>query len=339
MNKKKTTIRDVANKLNFSPSTISRALQDHHTISKKTKELVLKTVKELNYIPNNIATSLRKGKVNSIGVIIPKINSTFMSNCIFGIESITYPSGYNLIICQSNESYEKEVDNIRTLINSQVSGILLSLSNKTFNTDHLREVIDNNIPLVMFDRIDESLGVNCVVNEDMETSKDIVKYLGDKGYKKIAILSAPTHIYVYKNRLEGYLKGMDCYNLEKNNEWIIEGIEKKMEAFEATKRLFQNLQRPDAIFCTSDTIAYGALLALNDMGLDVPGDVGVVGYSNDAFSEMINPSLTSVEQYPQEIGASAAKILLDLFEQDNIQKVRKKISIRPNLIIRQSTER
>lgn len=339
MSKRKTTIVDVANKLRVSPSTISRALQDHPTISQKTKKLVLKTVKELNYIPNNIAASLRKGKGNSIGVIIPKINSSFMSNCIFGIESVTYPSGYNLIICQSNENYEKEVKNIRTLINSQVSGILLSLSNETVNTDHLQEVIDNNIPLVMFDRVDEFLGVDCVVNEDIQTSENIIKHLVDKGYKKIAILTAPVHIYVYKNRLEGYIRGMDSYNLEKRDEWIIKGIQTKNEAFEATKKLFKNPQCPDAIFCTSDTIALGALMALKEMDLNIPKDVGIVGYSNDIFSEIINPSLTSVEQFPQEIGANAAKIILDLFEPDNTQKVSKIISIKPKLIIRQSTEK
>lgn len=339
MSKKKPTIVDVANMLGVATSTVSRALKDHPTISQKTKQLVLKTVKEMDYTPNNIAASLRKGKGNSIGVIIPKINSSFMSNCIFGIESITYPSGYNLIICQSNENYEKEKENVRTLINSQVSGVLLSLSNETVNTNHLKAVINNNIPLVMFDRVDEFLGVDCVVNEDIQASQDIIKHLVDKGYKKIAILNGPTHIYVYKNRLEGYIKGVDAYNLEKRNEWIIKNVKTRNEAFEATKKLFKNTRCPDAIFCTSDTMALGALLAIKELGLNIPKEVGIAGYSNDIYSEITNPSLTTVEQFPQEIGSNAAKIMLDLIEQDNIRQIRKTISIKPNLIIRQSTEK
>jgi DNA-binding LacI/PurR family transcriptional regulator len=340
MSKKKNTIIDVAKKLGVSPSTVSRALQDHPTISDKTKKLVRKTVDELNYSPNNVAASLRRGKVNSIGVIIPKINSTFMSNCIFGIESVTYPSGYNLIICQSNENYEKEIHNIRTLIDSQVSGIMLSLSNETIDTKHLQNVIDKNIPLVMFDRVDESLGVDCIVNDDTEISKEVVVHFANQGYKKIAFISGPIHIYVYKNRLDGYLKGLNKLDLEKREEWIIKGIQTKQEAYEATKKLFKSSNPPDAIFCTGDTIAHGAIQAIESMGLNVPNDVGVVGYSNDIFSEIINPPLSSVEQFPKDIGANAARIMLDLLKQeDTLQQVRKMIFVKPSLLVRKSSDK
>lgn len=340
MERKKITIVDVAKKLGVSTSTISRALQDHPTISQKTKKLVKKAVAELNYSPNNVAASLRKGKVNSIGVIIPKINSTFMSNCIFGIESVTYPAGYNLIICQSNENFEKEVHNIRTLIDSQVSGIMLSLSNETIDTQHLKNVINKNIPLVMFDRVDETLGVDCVVNDDIETSKEVVLHFANKGYKKIAIISGPIHIYVYKNRLNGYMNALDQLNLEKREEWIVKGIQTTQEAFEATKKLFENSNSPDAIFCTSDTIALGVIQAIEKIGLNVPNDVGVVGYSNDIFSEIINPTLTTVEQFPKDIGANAARIMLDLLkEEDSFQHVRKTVFIKPSLIIHKSSDR
>jgi len=340
MEKKKITIVDVAKKLGVSTSTVSRALQDHPTISQNTKKLVRKTVAELNYSPNSVAASLRKGKVNSIGVIIPKINSTFMSNCIYGIESVTYPAGYNLIICQSNENFEKEVHNIRTLIDSQVSGIMLSLSNETIDTEHLKNVINKDIPLVMFDRVDESLGVDCVVNDDIEISKEVIVHLANQGYKKIAIISGPSHIYVYKNRLAGYINGLSQLNLEKNDEWIVKGIQTTQEAFEATNKLFQNSNTPDAIFCTSDTIALGAIQAVEKMGLKIPNDIGVVGYSNDIFSEIIKPSLTSVEQFPKDIGANAARIMLDLLKQeDTLQQVRKMVFIKPSLIIHKSSVR
>lgn len=340
MNKKKITIVDVAKKLGVSISTVSRALQDHPTISQKTKKLVKKTVEELNYSPNNVAASLRKGKVKSIGVILPKINSTFMSNCIFGIESVTFPSGYNLIICQSNENYEKEVQNIRTLIDSQVSGIMLSLSNETISTEHLRNVIDRNIPLVMFDRVDESLGVDCIVNDDTEISKEVIEHFANQGYKKIAIICGPIHIYVYQNRLDGYLNGLNKLNLEKREEWMVKGIQTTQEAFEATEKLFNSPNSPDAIFCTGDTLALGVIQAIEKMGLNVPNDIGVIGYSNDIFSHILKPRLTSVEQFPKDIGANAARIMLDHLEKnDSLQPVRKMIFVKPELIVRESSVR
>jgi LacI family transcriptional regulator len=340
MKKDKITIVDVAKKLNVSTSTVSRALNNHHSISEKTKQKVRKVAEELNYSPNNVAASLRSGKVNSIGVIIPKINSTFMSNCIFGIESITYPAGYNLIICQSNENYEKEVDNIKALIDSQVSGIILSISNETENINHLKNVIDKNIPLVLFDRISEALNVDSVVNDDYKITMDAIAHFHKNKYRKIAIISGPNHIYVYKNRMDGYLEALKNLNLRINNDWIIKDIQTKEAAEDATETLFKGKSKPDAIFCTSDTLALGVLHTLKKLKLKIPDDVGVIGYSNDTFAEIIQPTLTSIEQYPQEIGANAANLILDLIENKNwSKKVHKKIHIEPNLIIRESSNR
>lgn len=341
MKKTKITIVDVAKKLNVSTSTVSRALNDHHSISKKTKQKVRKAAEELNYSPNNVAASLRSGKVNSIGVIIPKINSSFMSNCIFGIESVTYPAGFNLIICQSNENYEKEMHNVKALIDSQVSGIMLSLSNETIEINHLKNIIDKNIPLVMFDRISEVLDVDAVVNDDFKITMDAIEHLHSKNYKKIAIISGPTHIYVYNNRMQGYLEALKTFNLKKNEEWVVKGIQTKQDAYQTTQNLFKGKIKPDAIFCTSDTIALGALEALKELKLNVPNDVGVIGYSNDIFTEITQPTLTSVEQYPQDIGANAASIMLDLIKNKSMLNINshKKIYIKPSLIIRDSSSR
>lgn len=340
MSRKKITIIDVAKKLNVSISTISRALTDHHSISEKTKEKVRKAAAELNYSPNNVAASLRSGKVNSIGVVLPRINSSFLSNCVYGIESITYPAGYNLIICQSNENYEKEVISVKALIDNQVSGILLSLSNETININHIKEIIEKGIPLVMFDRISESLNTDSVVNDDFKITMDAIAHFHKNNYKKIAILSGPTHIYVYKNRMDGYLEALKKFNLEENNDWIIKDVQTNQEARLATETLFKAKSKPDAIFCTSDTIALGVIQTLQKMKLKIPDDVGVIGYANDTFSEIIQPTLTSIEQYPQEIGANAAKLMLDLIENKNWSKrVHKKIHIEPNLIIRDSSNR
>ncbi|WP_066222930.1 LacI family DNA-binding transcriptional regulator [Formosa haliotis] len=341
MKDEKITIKDVANYLNVSTSTVSRALTDHHSISKKTKLKVKKAAEKLNYTPNNIAASLRNGKLNSIGVILPKINSTFMSNCIFGIEKITQPAGYNLIICQSNENYENEVRNIKSLLDSQVSGIMISLSNETTNTDHLQTVIDKDIPLVLFDRTSDLLDVDSVVNDDYKSTIAAISHLYSQGYKKIAILSGPTHIYVYKNRMQGYLDALKLCKLKKNEDWIFDGVKNKLEAQAITQNIFNESNTPDAIFCTGDNIALGVLQTLNKMNIEVPKTVGVMGYSNDTFSEITQPTLSSVEQHPQDIGSNAASILLESIENKKKadKKLHKKIYVKPKLIIRESTTR
>tara|TARA_R110002049_G_scaffold104711_1_gene251267 strand:- start:4932 stop:5954 length:1023 start_codon:yes stop_codon:yes gene_type:complete len=340
MKEKKVTIIDVANKLGVATSTVSRALQDHHTISQKTKKLVRKTVEEMNYSPNNVAASLRSGKGNTIGVIIPKINSNFISNCIFGIESITYPAGYSLIICQSNESFEKEIDNIRALINSQVSGILMSFSNETDNSNHLKIITDKNIPLVLFDRVDNSSDIDCIVNDDYQISKNVIDHLTEKGYKNIAFICGPTNLSVYKDRLNGFKNGLNSNNLKMKKQWMFEGIKTKGEAHSITLNLFNNNnERPDAIFCTGDTLALGVITALKEININIPDEVGVVGYSNDTFSEIISPSLTSIEQFPQEIGSNAAKILINIIESENVDHAKKTILIKSKLIARDSSNK
>lgn len=340
MKQKKNTIVDVARKLNVSTSTVSRALNDHHSISEKTKLKVRKAAAELNYSPNNVAASLRRGKVNSIGVILPRINSTFMSNCVSGIESITYPAGYNLIISCSDEDYEKEVQCIAALKDSQVSGIILSLSNETKNTGHLTNIISQNIPLVMFDRISESLNVDSVVNDDAAMTVQAIEHLHTMGYRKIAIISSPTHIYVYKNRMKGYLEAINSLGLTLNHDWIIENVQTKEQAQRSAEILFKAKDKPDAVFCTSDTIALGVIQTLQKLGINMPQEVGVIGYSNDTFSELIQPTLTSIEQYPQEIGVNAAKLMLDIIGDKNWSKqVHRQIHIKPSLIIRDSSNR
>lgn len=339
MGEKKVTIIDVAKKLGVAPSTISRALQDHHTISHETKMLVKKTVEEMNYSPNNIAASLRKGKGNTIGVVIPRVNSNFISNCIFGIESVTYPSGYSLIICQSNENFEKEVDNIKALINSQVSGILISFSNETYDSNHLRTITDNGIPLVLFDRVDNSSDIDCVVNDDQTISKKIVDHLASNGYKKIALMCGPVNLSVYNDRMNGYINGLSKNDLKLKKQWVFKGIITKEEAHEITLKLFKDKDCPDAIFCTSDTLAVGAITALKKINIKIPDEVGVVGYSNDTFSEIISPSLTSIEQFPQEIGSNAARILIDIIDSEQIDHAKKTILIKSKLMARESSTR
>jgi LacI family transcriptional regulator len=336
---KKANINDVARHLGVATSTVSRALQNHHSISAKTKKLVLNAVRELNYSPNKIAANLRSGNRTAIGVIIPKINSNFMSNCIFGIENVIYPSGYNLIICQSTEHYEKEVSNVRTLIDSQVAGVLISLSNETMSTEHLAMIKAHNIPLIMFDRIEEALEVDSIVNDDVRGASEAVEHLLDEGYQKIALLNGPEHIYVYKNRYNGYRQTLAVKGANMASDHIIQNINTQQEAYAAASSLLDSANPPDAIFCASDVLAVGALQALKERNIQSPEQVGVVGYGNDIFGDLTTPTLTSVEQFPQEIGANAARIMLQILEDKHTETIPKTISIKPRLVIRGSSSR
>lgn len=191
MSRKQATIQDIANVLTITASTVSRALNDHPKISQSTKDQVWKVARELHYQPNIAASNLRKGKANTIGMIVPRINRHFFSNVITGVESVLNPAGYNLIICQSEEKLLKEIENIKTLISSRVAGILISLSIESQDVNHLQKIIDNHIPLVMFDRVSDKLQVNMVENDDVSGSYEMTLHLLEQGYRNILWMGGP----------------------------------------------------------------------------------------------------------------------------------------------------
>lgn len=337
MTKKQITIQDIARELNITASTVSRALNDHPKIKQSTKKLVWKVAKELNYQPNTIASSLRKGKVNTVGMIVPRINRHFFSNVITGVESVLNPAGYNLIICQSEESFEKEKQNIQTLIANRVSGILISISIETQSVMHLEKAINNQIPVVMYDRISNELNVNKVENDDEAGSYDLTIHLLEQGYKNIIWIGGPHSSFIYRNRYSGYAKALTEANLDAGEMICFEGIPTQKVALEYMNHFIENNALPDAIFVASDYMAIGVIQALQEKGFEIPKDVAVAGYSNEPFAALISPKLTTVEQFSEEMGRATAKLLLDQIESDNENLIPKKTIIRPKLIIREST--
>jgi LacI family transcriptional regulator len=338
MAKKQATIQDIARALDTTASTVSRALNDHPKISRATKELVWNAAKKLNYNPNTIASSLRRGKANTVGLIVPRINRHFFSNVITGVESILNPAGYNLIMCQSEEKLSKEVENIKTLMTSRVDGIIISLSLETSNVKHLQKVVANNIPLVMFDRTDDQLDVNRVENDDISGSYDMTHHLLGQGYNSIMWMGGPRSMNIYRNRYQGYLKALLEAGLEAVEQEYLETMPVLSEAYRYVHQFVsENKRLPQAIFAASDYMAVGAIQALQELGYSVPGDVAVAGYSNEPFAELISPGLTTVEQFSEEIGRSAARLLLDEIECRDEQYVPRKTIIQPKLIIREST--
>ncbi|MCF8358473.1 MAG: LacI family transcriptional regulator [Prolixibacteraceae bacterium] len=339
MSKKQTTIQDIAKKLNITASTVSRAMNDHPKISKKTKALVWNTARELNYQPNTIASNLRKGKGNTVGMIVPRINRHFFSNVITGVESVLNPAGYNLIICQSEENYEKEVENVKTLISNRVSGILISLSIETQNIKHLQKIIKSHIPLVMFDRVNEKLNISQVINDDEAGSYEMAIHLLGQGIKDIMWMGGPRSSSIYRNRYNGYKRALEEHNIFAEEMPCFEGSPTLDSALNYMREFLKSGKCPKAIFCTSDYMAMGTIQALYEKGLNVPNDVAVTGYSNEPFAGLISPKLTTVEQFSEEMGRATARLLLDQLLSESDEPVPRKIIIKPKLIVRETTQK
>jgi LacI family transcriptional regulator len=337
MSRKQATIQDIATALNITASTVSRALNDHPKIRKSTKEQVWQKAKELHYQPNSIAASLRKGKANTIGMIVPRINRHFFSNVITGVESILNPNGYTLIICQSDETLEKEKQNIKTLIANRVDGILVSTSIETTHNRHFEKALNMHIPLVMFDRVSDELEVTKVVNDDESGSYELTRHLLDQGYKSIMWIGGPRTSSIYRNRYNGYRKALSEKHIDASKMPLFEGKNDLPAARDFITKFIEDNELPEAIFAASDLMAMGVIQALEAVGKKVPGDVAVAGYSNEPFSAYISPKLTTVEQFSEEMGRSAAKLLLEEINAGDEELIPRKIILMPKLIVREST--
>jgi len=341
MNFNQVTIKDIARELGISPSTVSRALKDHPDISPETKKAVNELAEKLNYQPNIVALNLRQKKTNTIGVIIPEIVHFFFSTVISGIEDIAYQAGYNVILAQSNESYQREVTDMKALFNSRVDGMLLSLSRETTNYDHIESIINRGMPIVFYDRMYNSPGCSKVIVDDYSGSKEAVLHLVDQGCKRIAHLIAAPNLIISKDRLRGYEDALKESKLELNPDWIVECQAGNFEEGKrAAEKILSMKNLPDAIFASNDPLAMGAILAIKEKGLKIPNDVAIVGFSNWFFGELIEPTLTTVDQPGFEMGQEAAKILIrqiEMKEKERGELVHEVKTLKTRLVIRNSS--
>lgn len=337
-NQKRTTIYDIAKKLNINASSVSRALSNNSNVSETTRKLILKTAKELNYKQNSLASNLRKGSNQTIGVIVPRINQNFFADVIAGIEEVTYQKGYNLIICQSNESALREVECVNALINQHVSCIIISISADFEDDSHLRNIKENGIPLIQFDRVVDALDTFKVLNDNEQASMEAVSHLIEQGYKRIALLEGPQNLNIFKQRKIGYLAALAKYNYPVLPELMKENAWTKELGAAATNELLNLQQPPDAIFAsTSDFSALGVLEAATKRGIKVPEELGICGYSNEAFTEITSPSITTIDQYSVSMGKTIANLYFQEITADKTDGIPKIVSIKPRLIIRAST--
>lgn len=338
--KKRTTIYDIAEKLNITASSVSRALNNRSHVNAATKELILKTAAELNYKRNILASNLRMGKTKTIGVVVPRINQNFFSNVIVGLEDACYQKGYHLIICQSNESHEKEIDSINTLINHHVDCIVISVTVEGGNYDHLQNVIDHGIQLIQFDRVIDELETLKVINDNEQASMEAITHLIERGYKRIALLEGPQSLNIFVQRKTGYLKALKKFNIPVEEELIVENAWTKELGAEATRKLLSLPNPPDAIFAsTSDFSALGVLDVATTMHIKVPSNLGICGYANEPFTELTSPSITTIDQFSIYMGKTIADLYFQEKENKEVSITPKTISIKPKLIIRESTSR
>ncbi|WP_299051414.1 LacI family DNA-binding transcriptional regulator [uncultured Polaribacter sp.] len=339
MIKKKTTIKDIANVLNISPAAVSKALHDDSRISVKTKKAVRQVAKNLNYQPNHLASALRSGKSNLVGVIVPRTNSNFFSSVIQNIEEVLNKEGYNIIITQSNESYKKECDSIDTLLYTQVDGIIASMANETVNLSHFEKVKTKGIPLILFDRGENDLNVDYVGIDDYNSSHLIVEHLVKQGCKRIAHIGGYKHTRIYNNRIRGYIDALKKHNLPLDDELLLEGNLTIKDGKAKMLQLLSLKNRPDAVYAASDYAALGAQRVLKENNIKVPDDVALVGFSNEPFTSMVTPSITSIEQHSEAIGKKAANAFLEHVKKNVVTQTLTKHILDVELMIRNSSQK
>ena len=337
MHKGKITIKDIATELGISPSTVSKALKGHRDISSSTKQSVKELAEKWNYKPDQIALSLKSGLSNTIGVIVPEIVHYFFSSVIGGIEDLAYDSGYHVMFCQSSELYAREVKAVETLLSSRVDGILVSVSKMTENFDHFRKIQENDIPLVFFDRICDEIETDRVVVDDEIGAYDAVTHLIEIGCKNIFHLSGPPNLLIGKNRKDGYIRALREHNIpfDENNVIRCDSME---DAVIIVPQLLKRGNRPDGIFAVNDLTAASAMKVINENGFRIPDDIAVVGFTSGLFSDITNPTLTSVEQNGYLIGKEAVRLLIDRIESKHQLPYQTKI-IKTKLIIKGSTSK
>ena len=311
------TIKDIAKALGLSTSTVSRALRDSHEISPETKKLVLEYAEKINYHPTPIALRRKERRSRTIGVLVCEIANSFFSQVINGIESIAYKSGYNVIIAQSRESFDREILNLQYLTSRSVDGLIISVSTETTDFSYLKDLHQKGMPIVFFDRIVSEIDTHKVIADNYAGAYNATTQLIKSGYKRIAAISNPEMLSISKERLAGYRKALADNGIEADEALIKYCKHGGMIGDEVNIVLLELLgqsQKPDAIFTTSDKLTTGCLRILKENGISVPGDIGLLGFSNNDLTELFDPALSVIKQPAFEMGEIAIGYLLQLIE-------------------------
>jgi len=336
---KETTIYDIADKLNVSIATVSRALKDDPVVNKKTKKKIFELAEELGYRSNHFARNLRNQRTETIGVIVPRLNSYFMSTVIAGIENVANNEGYNLIISQSSESEQKEKVSAKTMFNNRVDGLLVSLSYDTNDLAHFDQFLRKNIPIIFFDRGERHDNFTNVLIDNRKSAYEATKHLIEQGCKRIVHITAKPKRNVYVDRLNGYKQALTENNMEFSDENLIVGNLSLEAGIDAAGVISKMDPLPDGVFVANDNCAVGCMLSLKQAGIQIPKDIAFVGFNNDPVSKVIEPNLTTINYPGYEMGEVAARNLINHLTGTYPIHSTNTIVLRSELIIRASSQR
>ena len=332
------TIYDVAKALNLSPSTVSRALKDHPHIKQETKRKIRSVAREMGYRHNKFASSLRLTKTQTIGVVVPRLNSYFMAAAIAGIEKITSDNGYGLVISQSQESARKEAACISTLFNSRVDGLLISLAADTDNLEHFNLLFSKNIPVIFFDRVSDCYNCMRVVIDNYRAGYEATAHLVEQGCKRIVHLGGSLRRNVYSDRFAGYRQALADNGIAFDQRLVFSGDMSELSGTVTAQKMIRMKPRPDGIFTSNDTSAVAVMVELLDSGIRIPEDIAVAGFNNDPISHLITPNLTTIDYPAREMGEIAANALISKLGNSESASL-STIILRHNLVVRSSSLR
>jgi LacI family transcriptional regulator len=336
---KKATLKDIAKELNITVSAVSKALSNHSAMSDITIDLVKKTATKLNYQQNRIALSLKTGKSHIIGVMIPSADKLFFGSVVHGIEKIINPMGFNLLLFQTNESREYEIKGIDTFLQANVDCIIASIAKETTHYEHYAEVKKRNIPLILFDRAEDSLGVHSVKIDDYLGGYRATEHLIKKGYTHIGHIAGLQHVQIFKDRFRGFKDALLANKMAYDETMVYYGKNSIESGGEGMRYLLNNNSKIDAVFCVEDFTALGAMQELKEQRIKIPKEMGVVGFANESFGKYISPSLTTIDQQTVHMGEEAAKLFIKLMDRDNIYDKIESVVLQPIIVERESTKR
>ncbi len=331
---KNITIYDIAKKFAVSPSTVSRALNDHKSISEKTKKAIKAYAEKHGYKINTLAASLRSQKSRTLGIIVSWINRPFISSMISGVEAYANERGYNVIISQTKDNYEKEVENASALFNSRVDGLIVSLAAESINYDHFNQFIDNDIPVVFVDRVPEEIQADKVVINNFESAFMATEHLIELGCKKIAHIGGSQARFIYRERKDGFVAALRKHGINVNEDWIrFSQSVSSEDAFGISESILSQENKPDGFFCANDSSAISVIQSARKRGINVPDQLKIVGFNNDPVSTIITPKLTTINHPGERMGEIAAEHILNKEEHPEPEIVK----LDTELIIREST--
>lgn len=338
--KKDVTIYDLAHELNVSPSTVSRALNDHYSIGKKTKKAVKELAREWGYRPNTIASSLRTNRSNTIGVMVSWINRPFISSLISGIEKAARESGHQVIITQSLDRPELEKENLQVLYDSRVSALVVSLAMGTADYHHFDLFTNNGIPVVFVDRVPTIQEVHKVHINNFNAAFEATEHLIEQGCTRIAHFGGARQQSIYEDRRSGFIAALKKNNLNVDEKLIIEATSLNAEeGFRLAEQVLSLERPPDGIFCANDTAAVSAIQCAKKKGLRIPEDLAIIGFNNDPICEIIDPALSSIEHPAVEMGEAAIKQALGMLEGEIATDSATRVTLETQVIVRASSLR